>query len=763
MLSSSRQKAGCAGRHVAFLLLCASGVAAEPVAVTGPALDRLAKVARLWGDVRYLHPFLVSREVDWDRAFVDAVPQLLAARDSGEYRRAVEAMLAPLRDPVTRVVPVPAPNPAPDTPSTGDPPALLRWVEKEGEILVVDLGRHLEAGGYSAIWRVSEPLGPALASATAVIFDLRPHAPLGPENETPWLVSAALERLAPSLVSRACQGPGSRLLLHSGYSPQSGSTSGGYFSSWVTPLPRAYAPGAGVRIPSRVVFVVPGDAPVPDLVLALQRASAAAIVSHGPLAPDKAVLTQSVEIGERLRVQLRVSELTTGAPAADKEVPAGDASAALAAALALARGEVPPAAARPGGSPDLPEGSWRPDATYPTMLEPELPYRLLAVVRLWNVIRLFYPYLELIGDWDAVLPEFLARMEKAPSGRDYALAVREMAMRVQDSHTWVSGHPELDAAHGAGPLGTVPIVVRRVEGQAVVTARSTEAASAGVEVGDILLAVDDQPLEERLQALRPFHTASTASGLANTLLAATLRGPVSSPARLLLRGAADRPKQVSLPRQSRWRSPEREGEVLRMASATVGYADLARLEVGQVEEMFRRFRDAQAIVFDMRGYPRGTAWAIAPHINTRGAKYGALFSRSQVSAMSSEEAAARLAFSQPLPEKAGVELYRGQTLMLIDDRAISQSEHTGLFFEAANGTIFVGSASSGANGDVTSTTLPGGISVGFTGHDVRHADGRQLQRLGLQPDVPIEPTIAGLRAGRDEVLERALAYVTQGR
>jgi len=397
------------------------------------------------------------------------------------------------------------------------------------------------------------------------------------------------------------------------------------------------------------------------------------------------------------------------------------------------------------------------------MLEPELPYRLLAVVRLWNVIRLFYPYLELIGDWDAVLPEFLARMEKARSGRDYALAVREMAMRVQDSHTWVSGHPELDAVYGAGAVGTVPIVVRRVEGQAVVAARSSEAGSAGVEVGDILLAVDDQSVDERVQALLPFHTASTAAGLANTLLAATLRGPAPSPARLLLRGAGDRQKQVSLGRLPRWRSPEREGEVFRMLSTTVGYADLARLEVGQVEEMFRSFRDTHAIVFDMRGYPRGTAWAIAPHINTRSAKFGALFRRSQVSAMSSEEAAAAFAFSQPLPEKAGVELYRGRTLMLIDDRAISQSEHTGLFFEAANGTVFVGSPSRGANGDVTSTTLPGGISVGFTGHDVRHADGRQLQRLGLQPDVPVEPTIAGLRAGRDEVLERALAYIAEGR
>ena len=42
---------------------------------------------------------------------------------------------------------------------------------------------------------------------------------------------------------------------------------------------------------------------------------------------------------------------------------------------------------------------------------------------------------------------------------------------------------------------------------------------------------------------------------------------------------------------------------------------------------------------------------------------------------------------------------------------------------------------------------------------MRHADGRQLQRVGLQPQVPVSPTIAGIRAGRDEVLEAALKYV----
>jgi C-terminal processing protease CtpA/Prc len=94
--------------------------------------------------------------------------------------------------------------------------------------------------------------------------------------------------------------------------------------------------------------------------------------------------------------------------------------------------------------------------------------------------------------------------------------------------------------------------------------------------------------------------------------------------------------------------------------------------------------------------------------------------------------------------------------VMIDERAISQSEHTAMFLEAAADVTFVGEPTNGANGDVTQILLPGGLSVQMTGHDVRHPDGRQLQRVGVQPDVPVAPTIAGVRAGRDEVLERTL-------
>jgi C-terminal processing protease CtpA/Prc len=97
--------------------------------------------------------------------------------------------------------------------------------------------------------------------------------------------------------------------------------------------------------------------------------------------------------------------------------------------------------------------------------------------------------------------------------------------------------------------------------------------------------------------------------------------------------------------------------------------------------------------------------------------------------------------------------------MLIDERAISQSEHSGLMYRVANGTQFVGQPTTGANGDLSAMRLPGGILVTFSGQDIRWPDGRQLQRVGLQPDFSVAPTIQGKRAGRDEVLEQAIAVV----
>src|SRR5262245_25886764 len=118
--------------------------------------------------------------------------------------------------------------------------------------------------------------------------------------------------------------------------------------------------------------------------------------------------------------------------------------------------------------------------------------------------------------------------------------------------------------------------------------------------------------------------------------------------------------------------------------------------------MFEDLKSTPAIVFDVRGYPNGSAWSIAPRVNTRHAKYGAQFLKPLATGASGEEGDLRVRFMQllpPLPKDASI--HSGKIVVLIDDRAIRQVEHTCLFLESAAGATFIGSPTYGANGDVT--------------------------------------------------------------
>ena len=246
-----------------------------------------------------------------------------------------------------------------------------------------------------------------------------------------------------------------------------------------------------------------------------------------------------------------------------------------------------------------------------------------------------------------------------------------------------------------------------------------------------------------------------------------MNGAENSVATLTVRDGMQQIKEINVPRRSiYWQNWNgwRSGEILKLLPGDLGYADLDRLTGKMVDEMFEMFKETKAIIFDMRGYPNGTAWTIAPRLTSKSGVIGAMFQcplvlRPQGWSNHIMGQPTIDTYLQPIPQTDKWR-YNGQTVMLIDERTVSQAEHTGLFFRAANGTQFIGSHTTGANGDITNFYVPGEILINFTGQAVRHADGQPLQRIGLVPDIEVKPTIAGIRAGKDEVLEKALEFLS---
>jgi C-terminal processing protease CtpA/Prc len=103
--------------------------------------------------------------------------------------------------------------------------------------------------------------------------------------------------------------------------------------------------------------------------------------------------------------------------------------------------------------------------------------------------------------------------------------------------------------------------------------------------------------------------------------------------------------------------------------------------------------------------------------------------------------------------------YVRKVVVLVDETSMSQAEYTAMALRASPNAIVVGSTTAGADGDVSSVPLPGGLESLISGIGVFYPDRSSTQRVGIVPDVEAHPTIAGIREGRDEVLEAAIRQI----
>ena len=737
-----------------------TGVASGPL--TERQLDRLVALAKVWGAARTLHPELAYRpELDWDAALATAAPEVLAETDAAGYAAAVGRMLEALRDPSSRVVP-----PATETDPDVEAPAVRARLE-DGT-LVLRVGNPYRFGGPAGQEAITGLLD-ALPEARALVLDLR--SPVPTEQYARFLLTSHLEPLMRRLPSEPLAVPGSRRRVYYGYESDTPFASGQYRTGWLTLAGGRLVPSAEAS-PPPLAFLLDSRSVVPSLAVPLQIAGQAAIVFTGDPAAATTAELEIIPLEEGWTAQVRVSEPIDadgrsadlapdvviekeGAPPAwDRVEPGNDPP--LAAAIELAR-------SHPGRGPKRPRlpvtAPVRTESRYPAMALPDLGYRLLAAFRIYDVIERFYPYPELLDEpWERVLRESLPGFVGADTPLSYVLAVARMVERLDDSHAYVGSDVYYEHVGKSSP----PVRVRVIEGRPVVAGwlDADAAAAAGVLIGDVVLEVDGENAVARLRYLAGLISASTPDGKLDKAALWLLNGPEGSIASVKLEGA-DGVRLVQMRRAWRFAyNREREGEALRILEGNIGYADLDRLSADRVEEMFETLRDTDGIAFDMRGYPLGSAWGIAPRLTDREGVPAARIYTPLVGhpepAPSSQHFLQRIGAGPPSSWT-----YDRPTVMLIDERSQSQAEHTGLFLRAANGTRFVGSATAGANGEITIIPLPGGISVGFTGQAVEFPDGTLLQRRGLQPDLEVRPTIEGFRAGRDEVLEAAVRLLRE--
>ncbi|HVG39828.1 MAG TPA: S41 family peptidase, partial [Pyrinomonadaceae bacterium] len=761
-----------------LLVICLNAQAQQPgqtplrQSADDARIARLVGLAKVWGAVKYFHPFLAYRDIDWDKALVETIPKVETARTPPEYQAALNQMLAALGDKSTRAeIGTETKAAPPNQPATSaKEPARTEPVRTENGVLVIEATRAARTGAQDidAFRRLLGKIGEDIPAAKGVVIDARDAVQA--DDYVAYFFGGLLRQILPQVLDANVTLGSTRYRMHNGYATQVGGGAGFYYSAFVNVAPETLAGQNKAKTPP-IVFIVNENTPEATGVLSgLQSAGRAFVIQEGERAQELGGSSYTLELPDGVKVRMRTSEPinpdgSTGFQAdAVVAKSAGEDAAMREAVQAAQQNRV--GQARTRAAANLTTQVSQKDKTYAEMSFPATEYRLLALFRFWNVINYFYPYKDLIGDsWETALPRYIPKFEANKDAVDYQLTVREMVAEMRDSHGGVQ-----NANASAEKLGAFvpPVLLRYVEAQTVVTHVLDD--KLPVKIGDVILSVDGEPVERRREFLSRFIAASTPQALERSVHAGLLRGQKDSTAKLRVRGADGAAREVVLPRsvslsdRKLFTARQRSTPVVEVLPGGSGYVDLARLQVGEVDQMFETIKGTPAVIFDMRGYPNGTAWAIAPRLSEKTMPVAALFSRPLLEAtgLSDTELAGSVnySFTQKLPERKG-DAYKGKVVMLINEDAISQAEHTCMFFEAATDVTFIGTPTTGANGDVTFMVLPGNLPVTFTGHNVRHADGRQLQRIGIQPTVRVAPTIRGVAAGHDEVLDGAVKYLRE--
>lgn len=379
--------------------------------------------------------------------------------------------------------------------------------------------------------------------------------------------------------------------------------------------------------------------------------------------------------------------------------------------------------------------------------------RLAAVVMAWTTLDHFYPYFaEARVDWSRELGPALDEASRAASPDQTRAALAHLVARLADDHARVV-HP------GRSLAGMVPLSLRMLGGELVVTG-GADPYLRDAPIGSAVLSIDGSPAGREYARVAGEVSAATDGWRDYAAPLYLSMGPIGAMRRLQVRGADGQARELVLPVLSREAIADQVREPRPRTGAELApgvmYVDLEGLDAATWKGLVERLARARGIVFDMRGYPTAVAWDVVSHLADREVS-SPLLDIPVVRATGT--AGHDRTWWHIRPRAPHV---RAPVVFLVDGRTASAGETLMQIIRDHRLGVLVGEPTGGTNGNPVVFAVPGGFGVRFTGMRVLGLRGDIIHARGIAPDVVAHPTLAGVRARRDELLEAGVRAVRDG-
>ena len=367
-------------------------------------------------------------------------------------------------------------------------------------------------------------------------------------------------------------------------------------------------------------------------------------------------------------------------------------------------------------------------------------------------------------NWTALKAELRPKAETADTPDDVRALIVEMLAWLKRSHFML-----LTSSPVGQPMpgdASVPIDVRVSDDGLLVTRVEDPGLESIIRPGDVVLSIDGHdPIasatgrNERARRLDGWRRASRAlygaDGSSARLVVRRLDGETHQIDVIRTRKAGETVQLGNLPplrvrtsvREARTPSGQRVGVIgFNVWMIAVGAPFAAGIDT---------FRDAEGLVIDLRGNPGGLAEMM------RGLAGHVLAEPDLLGTMRMRDATLEFRANPRRSTTDGrrVEPFRGRLAILVDDLTGSASEcFAGGLQDLGRARVF-GTRTMGQALPAATRQLSNGDVLMYAIADFVTSRNRSLEGDGVTPDEEVPLTRVGLASGRDEPLERALAWI----
>lgn len=414
-----------------------------------------------------------------------------------------------------------------------------------------------------------------------------------------------------------------------------------------------------------------------------------------------------------------------------------------------------------GMAPGIGNPNFKNEEAYYLMPFPDDGYRLLSLYRFWNMIHYFFPYKHLTEkDWNDVLAEYIPVFLNAEDELEYELAAIRLIGEIQDTHAnlW-EGAGKINEWKG---LNYPPVHVRFIENKLVVTDFYNEEHidKVGLEIGDIITKINDRTVAEIVKERAPYYPASNQPTMLRDISPDLLRSNLNE-IEIVVDSKDNIPRSKSLklyPKDSldiySWYRRE-DFKSFKILDNNIGYVTLQTIKEEDISKIKKQFKDTKGIIIDIRNYPSTfVPFSLGSYFVSSLTPF-VKFTNGNINNPG------EFTFGEELKIPSKGYTYEGKLVVLVNELTQSQAEYTSMAFRAGDNTTIIGSTTAGADGNVSMIYLPGGMRTMISGIGVYYPDGKETQRVGIVPDIEVHPTIEGIRAGKDELLEKAIEIISK--